>query len=315
MGENINKLKSGMGATVTVLVIAGVIVALLYFWKSFYVQIESYERGVVLQLGHLTGKTLLPGAHYRLPYPIQDVYKVDIVNDRRLQIGFTATQSGERVHNEREALTLTKYGNLVDLEMEVNYFISDPAKYVLNVDNPDETVKQSAESAMRMIVGKHSIDDVLTERKRFIVDEIHEKLQENLDTYEIGVSIRRVQFVKAVNPSQVIEAFEDVENAKQDSGKAFLDAQRYANQQLPEAQGKAKRQIEEAKGYAESLVARAQGDSARFTQLLDKYQKYKTVTKKRLYLETLDEVLPRIKKIIVDDKASTTNLLPLGKLQ
>ncbi|MFC1584816.1 FtsH protease activity modulator HflK [Fibrobacterota bacterium] len=315
MKENLDRLQSDFRRALPIVLTAGIVILLVYFWKSFYVQVESYERGVILQLGHLSSRILLPGAHWRLPYPFHDIHKVDVVNDRKLEIGFTTSLGKERVHKEREALTLTRFGNLVDLEMEVNYFISDPAKYILKVDDPDVTVRQSAESAMRMVVGRHPIDDALTEKKRFIVNEIHELLQGILDKYEVGITVRRVQFVKAVNPSQVIEAFEDVENAKQDSGKAFLDAQKYANQKLPEARGNAKKQIQEAKGYSESLVARAKGDSARFSQLLDKYQQFKAVTRKRLYLETMEMVLPKVKKIIVDENARTTNLLPLGKIQ
>jgi membrane protease subunit HflK len=314
MNESLNKLQSDIRRILPIIITAGVLILLIYFWKSFYVQIESYERGIVLNLGHLSSRILLPGAHWRLPYPFHDIYKVDVVNDRMLQIGFAETTDGQKIHKEREALTLTKHGNLVDIEMEVNYYISDASKYILKVEEPDLTVKQSAESTMRTIVGQYTIDDALTEKKRDIVRVIHEKLQQILDTYDIGVTIRRVQFVKTVNPSQVIEAFEDVENAKQDSGKMYLDAQKYANQKLPEARGNAKKQIEEAKGYAESLVARARGDSARFSQLLEKYRNHREVTRKRLYLETMEAVLPKIKKIIVDDKTKTTNLLPLGKM-
>jgi membrane protease subunit HflK len=314
MNENLNKLQSDLKKVLPIILTAGTLIVLIYFWKSFYVQVESYEKGVVLKLGHLSTKILQPGPNWRLPYPLHDVHKIDVVNDRKLQIGFSESRKGGRVHREREALTLTKFGNLVDIEMEVNYFISDPAKYVLMVKTPDLSVKQTAESVMRLIVGQYSIDDILTEKKSDIVQEIYNKMQEILDSYNIGIGIRRVQFIKVVNPSNVIEAFEDVENAKQDSAKAYLDAERYSNQKLPEARGNAKKQIEEAKGYAQSLVARAQGDSARFTQLLVKYQKHKSVTRKRLYLETVDQVLPGIKKIIVDEKVKTTNLLPLGKL-
>jgi membrane protease subunit HflK len=313
MKDNLSKLQSDIKRALPIIISAVVAVLLIYFWKSFYVQIESYEKGIVLKLGHLSDQVLQPGANFRLPYPLHDIYKVDVVNDRKLQIGFSISNSGERVHKEREALTLTRHGNLVDLEMEANYYVSDPAKFVLRVESPDLTVKQAAESAMRLVVGQHVIDDVLTEKKRFIVQEIHKKLQEILDKYDIGIAISRVQFVKAVNPREVIEAFEDVENAKQDSGKAYLDAQKYANQKLPEARGYARKQIEEAKGYAESLEATARGDSARFSQLLDKYKQYKVVTRKRLYLETIEKVLPKVRKIIVDDKTRTTNLLPLGK--
>ncbi|MBF0432773.1 MAG: FtsH protease activity modulator HflK [Fibrobacteria bacterium] len=314
MDDNTNKIMADVKKIAPIFIVAGGLLVMAYFWKSFYVQIESYERGIVMQFGHLSSKVLMPGPNFRFPYPIQKIFKVDVVNDRKLYIGFKEALNGERIHNEREALTLTKFGNLVDLEMEVNYYISDPAKYVLKVEDPDVTVKQSAESAMRMIVGRHSIDEVLTESKRFIVEEIFERLQQVLDSYEVGVTVRRVQFVKAVNPSLVIEAFEDVENAKQDSGKAYLDAQRYNNQKVPEARGNAGKQIEDAKGYAESILAKARGDSARFVQLLDKYTKYKKVTRKRLYLETMEEVLPKVKKIIVDKETNTANFLPLGKL-
>ncbi len=312
--KNTNAISDEIKKALPIALVAIIVGLGLYFWKSFYIQLEDYERGVVLQAGTYRGKILTPGWHFRLPFPIEKVYIVDVISDKKINIGFKEDEIGQKIHLEREALTLTKYGNLVDLEMVVNYFISDPAQYLLEVDDPDLAMRQISESAMRMVVGLYTIDDALTERKREIVDEIQKKIQSLVEEYKLGIKVRRVQFVKAVNPRQVIEAFEDVENAKQDSGKAYLDAQRYANQKLPEAKGNARKQIEEAKGYAESVVARAQGDSARFTQILDKYTKYKKVTRKRLYLETMDEVLPKINKIIVDPNSNSANILPLKKL-
>jgi len=308
-----DNLQSDIKKMLPVIITAGALIVAVYFWKSFYIQVESYEQAVVFQFGHAKEIPLQAGWHFRLPYPIQKIYTIDVEKDRKLEIGFTQADNGKRVHNEREALTLTRYGNLVDLEMEVNYNISDPIKYVVNDANPDLSVKHISESVLRIVVGKHSIDDVLTEKKRMINAEIHEEVQKLVEKYDLGIDINRVQFVKAVNPAQIVKAFEDVENAKQDSAKMFLDAQRYANQVLPKARGDATRQIEEAKGYAQSLITRAQGDSARFTQLLVKYQKSKAVTRKRLYLETIEAVLPKVKKFIVG-QTNTTNLLPLGKL-
>ncbi len=290
------------------------IVTIIAFAGSFYIQLEDYERGVVFNFGTVSDKVLQPGPSYKVPYDIRKVVVVDVVNDRKLQIGFSESQSGDKTHNEQEALTLTKYGNLVDLEMEVNYNINNPIKFVINVEDPELTVRQSSESALRMIVGRRNIDEVLTENKADITDQIQEKLQSILDSYDIGIHITRVLFVKAVNPSQVIQAFEDVENAKQDSAKAFLDAQRYANQKLPQARGIAQREIENAKGFAAALIATAKGDSSQFSQILSQYTKYKDVTRKRMYLETMEEILPKAKKIIIDDETKSTNIFPLGKL-
>lgn len=314
MADFSNKLSDDVKKIAPVAAGLVLVLVLVYFWKSFYVQIESNQRGVVLQLGSLKSRPLGPGAHFRLPYPIQDIYKVDVVNDRKLYIGFTEGSNGQKRHLEREALTLTRFGNLVELEMEVNYFISDPGKYLLRMEDPDLTVKQAAEWAMRSVVGLFTISDVLTEKKRDIVEQIQIRLQEVLNSYNIGIQVRRVQFVKAVNPASVLEAFESVENAKQDSGKAYLEAERYANQQLPQARGQARKQLEEAKAFAESIIATAKGDSSRFSQLLAKYQKYPKVTRKRLYLETMQNVLPGVKKIIVDEHTGSLNLLPLKKL-
>ncbi len=313
MSDWLKKQGMGLGKAFPYFFGVGAVIILVLFWKSFYIQLEDYERGVVFKLGKFTGSILGPGAHGRLPYPLYKIHKVDVQRDHKLQIGFKTTEKGERVHLEREALTLTRYGNLVELEMEVNYHIEDPAAYVINVDNPDLAVKQAAESGMRMVVGLYTIDDILTGEKRRIVDEIKENIQGILASYGTGITINRVQFIKAVNPKKVLKAFENVENAKQDSGKAFLDAQRYSNQKLPEAEGQAQRQIEEAKAYAATVIARAQGDSIRFVSLLGEYQKHKKVTRKRLYLEAMEEVLPRVKKIIVDGKSGTSNILPLGR--
>jgi len=308
-----NDISNEIKKAIPALLIVGILAVLIYFWKSFYIQLEDYEKALVLRLGSLSERQLHPGPNWRLPYPIEDIYVVDVVNDKKLQIGFRESASGEKSHIEGEALTLTRFGNLVDLEMEINYYVSNPADYLLKAVDPDNSIRQIAESAMRMVVGLHTIDETLTEKKREIVEEIKKKAQTLIDSYELGVIVRRVQFVKAVNPAKVMDAFQDVENAKQDSGKAYLDAQKYANQIIPEARGNAQKTIEKAKGYATSITARAEGDSTRFSLLLDKYLKYKTVTRKRLYLETMDEVLPKVKKVIVDPSSNTSNFLPLKK--
>jgi membrane protease subunit HflK len=309
-------------------VIVGLIAGGVFlYWDSFYIQLESHQRAVVLRFGNLSDRVLQPGANWRLPEPIETIIPVDVASDRKTQVGFhlkpqakmgngTADSLGVSPVPEEESLTITKGRNLVELDMEVNYSVTDPAKWVLIMDKPEQTVQETAESVMRQVVGKYQDEEVLTYSKREVSLAIRDKLQEVLDGYDIGVHIRSVLFVKAVIPDPVLQSFEDVENAKQESEKVRYQALQRSNLLLREAQGDSSAQLEEARGYAESVLLRAQGDSARFVALLKKYKQYPQVTQTRLYQETMQAVLPKVKKVIVDSEkgSSPITLLPVGKL-
>jgi modulator of FtsH protease HflK len=301
----------GFFVGVGVLGLAGIVLLVLVFQNQFWVKIESYERGVRFNLGKVEKEPLTPDLYLRLPYPFQHIEIVNAETERLVQLGFEM-KGTEKIHLEQDALILTKNGNIVDLEAVVNYTISDIVDYVLYVEDQEETVRDASEAVIKSVVGKYSINDILTDKKSGITRQAHEELQELLNSYKLGIKITRVQFVRILNPLKVRDAFESVESAKQDSAIAVEQAEGYRNKVVPEARGKVAQLMREAEGYALERVAKAEGDVELFNQLYEKYRVSKRVTRKRLYLETMEEILPGKKKVLVDEKGSTVNLLNLG---
>ncbi len=297
------------------LIVIAVGAGLYYFQKSFFVIVESYEKAVVFNLGVVDPEPLGEGPHMRLPYPIQDIVTVDVEKDRKITLGFEEVNSRKgsyTQHNAKDALVLTADANIVDVEAVINYKIHDPVTYITKVEEPEETIKDAAESALKTVVGLYRTDDILTEKKAEIAEEVLKKLQEILNRYDLGVEISRVQLVKVLNPKEVREAFESVESAKQDSAISVEKALGYQNKEVPKARGYAIKTIKAAEAFALTRIAEAQGNVAEFTEIYKKYRTSKKVTRKRLYLETMEEVLPKVKKFIVDDQGSQLNLLNLG---
>jgi membrane protease subunit HflK len=290
-------------------------ISFLVYQSHFYTEIQSYEKGVLYTLGKASRTPLEPGPHWHLPAPIQRVDVVNVSADRRIQIGFrTSPNSTERKHIDEEALVLTRAGNLVDIEVEINYDISDVVDYVLNVQTPEETIRDAAESALKTIIGTQDVNDILTDKKSNIIAEIHQEIQEILNNYRIGVKISRVQIIRALNPLKVREAFESVESARKDSAIVVEEAIAYQNKELPDARAEAIRMKKEAEAYKVQRMKKAQAETEEFNSLLQNVKGSKSITKKRLYLETLEEVLPGKKKILVDEKGSALPLLNLKGL-
>lgn len=296
-----------------------IIVLLLGAWLVFggpvYV-VGPDEEGIIQTFGKYSSSTP-PGLHLKLPWPIQTVKLPKVTEVKRLEIGFRTVRQGPPAvyidaSNDarmlREAQMLTGDENVINSSMIVQYKINDPIAYLFNVKNPGGALHDIAEAAERQVLGNRPIDDALTIGKTDIQIEIAAKIQAVADLYEIGVQIIAVQLQDVKAPREVSAAFTDVATAKEDQNRIINTSRGYQNEQIPRARGKAAQMLRQAEGYERERVARAEGDVARFLALAKEYEKAPSITKERLYLETMATVLPRFRKVIVDEDASIINL-------
>ena len=277
-----------------------VVVALVLLWAAsgFYV-VDEQEQAVVLRFGQHVATTDA-GLHWRMPWPIE---AEEIVN-----------VTGVRATRDR-ATMLTQDENIVDLELTVQYRVSDVNAFVFNVADPDLTIRQVTKSSVREVVGQSRMDFILTEGREEIADRTKLLLQERMEEYGTGLFVTEVNLQQAQPPEPVQAAFADAIKAREDQQRLKNEAEAYANDRLPRARGAAARQVEEANGYREQVVAKAQGDASRFTQLLAEYREAPKVTRERLYLDAMGEVYGNNNKILIDvDKGSPLLSLPLDQL-
>jgi membrane protease subunit HflK len=292
--------------------IGALLVLILVVWlaSGFYI-VDANQRGVVLRFGQYV-QTTEPGLRWRLPYPIESNEIVDLSGVRTVEVGY---RGSERNKVLREALMLTDDENIINIQFAVQYVLSSPENYVFNNRFPDESVIQVAETAMREIVGKSKMDFVLYEGREQIAATAHELMQTILDRYETGILISRVTMQNAQPPEQVQAAFDDAVKAGQDRERLRNEGEAYANDVVPRARGTASRLFEEASAYRERVIANAEGEASRFTQVLTEYRRAPEVTRERLYLETMQEVMSNSSKVMIDAKANgNLMLMPLDKL-
>ena len=290
------------------------ILALLVWLLSGIYIIDPAEKGVVLRFGAFQEETG-QGPHWHLPYPIESLNRINVEQIRTAQIGYRDAISNRRGGNvSSESLMLTKDENMIDAKFAVQYKINDVQAYLFNVSNPDTTLRHVVESAIRQVVGKNTMDYVLTEGRVAIADDIKEKSQELLDVYQTGLQITTVNMQDAQPPEQVQASFSDAVKAREDKQRLINEAQTYANDILPKSRGKAARMLEEAKAYKSEVVSKSEGEAARFEQILTEYEKAPEVTKERLYRETMEGVLSNTSKVVVDSKANSMMYLPIDKL-
>jgi modulator of FtsH protease HflK len=293
----------GVGLMIAVILVA-------WLASGFYIVVEG-QRGVVLTFGKFSEVTE-SGLRWRFPYPIQSHEIVDLNQVRTLEIGY---RSNPKTRILRESLMLTDDENIVDAQFSVQYNIKDPKGYLFNNRRPDDTVLHAAETALREIVGSSRMDSVLYEERAGIPILAQKLMQSILDRYETGISIVRVTMQNSQPPEQVKDAFADAVRAKQDLERQKNEGQAYYNDVVPKARGTASRLTEEANGYRQRVVANAEGEAARFKQVLAEYAKAPAVTRERIYLETMQQVLSSSSKIVVDAKGSANLLnLPLDKI-
>jgi membrane protease subunit HflK len=300
------------------LVIAGL--AVVWLLTGLY-RVQPDELGVVLRFGEYN-RTTQPGLNWHLPTPIESVLTPKVTRVNRVEVGFRAaegaTRGGPRQVPE-EALMLTGDENIVDINFTVFWVIKDAQQYLFNIRAPEATVKAASESAMREVIGRTPIALALAEGKAQVESGARKLLQDVLDSYQAGIEITQVQLQKVDPPTQVIDAYRDVQRARADQERERNQAEAYRNDILPRARGEAVRLEQEAEAYKQEIVARAQGDAQRFLSVYDAYKAAPEVTERRLYLETMEEVLKGTQKVIMDPKAEGAGgvvpYLPLPELR
>ena len=291
-----------------------VVLAALVIWLlTGTYMVGPDEVGVVRTFGEHT-RVAQSGLNWHFPVPIETVNTPKVTEVKRIEIGFRTLRNGQYRTVEKESLMLTGDENIVDAEMIVQYKIKDPVAYLFNIVEPELTVREAAEASLRTVVGRNKIDETLTTGKFTIQEETKFQLQSILDLYESGIHVVAVQLQDVSPPKEVIGAFKDVASAKEDKNRMVNQAEGYRNDLIPKARGEAEAMIRDAEGFRESRIKRAEGDAVKFTTILQEYRKAKSITEKRLYLETMEKVLPGIEKIIIPDKDSGNilNLLNLN---
>ena len=273
---------------------------LLWIISGIYV-VGPDEVGVVRRFGEQVRQTT-PGMHYHLPVPIEKVNTPKVKEVKRVEIGFRSLGGGRIRQVPNESLMLTGDENIVDVQLVVQYRIKEPENYLFEVRNPETTIHSAAEAALRQIIGARKIDEALTTGKAVIQDSTHQLLQGILDRYQAGIHIVAAQLQDVQPPQEVVDAFKDVASAKEDKNRIINQAEGYRNDVIPKTRGEGERILELAEAYKQERIKDAQGDSARFVQMLREYRKARSVTEKRLYLETMENILPGIEKYVIEEK-------------
>jgi modulator of FtsH protease HflK len=304
-GEPPSIKQLGGGAGLIILV-----VFLAWLASGFYIVVEG-QRGIVLTFGKFSEVTNA-GLRWRLPYPIQSHEIVNLSGARTIEVGY---RNNIKTKVLRESLMLTDDENIIDIQFSVQYTLKDPKDYLFNNRRADETVLQAAETAFREIVGKSKMDFVLYEGRDQVAVTSQKLMQEILDRYKAGITITKVNVQNAQPPEQVQAAFDDAVRAKQDLERQKNEGQAYYNDVVPKARGAAARLFEEANGYRSRVVANADGEASRFKQVLVEYNKAPQVTRQRMYLDMIQQILASTSKVLIDAKAGSNLLyLPLDKI-
>ncbi|HEU4854298.1 MAG TPA: FtsH protease activity modulator HflK [Nitrosospira sp.] len=283
---------------------------LLWIGSGFYIVNEG-QRGIVLRFGKYAESTQA-GLRWHLPYPVEVVETVNVSQVRTVEIGY---RNNVRSKVLKESLMLTDDENIIDIQFAVQYILKNPEDFLFNNRDPENAVLQAAETAIREIIGKSKMDFVLYEGREQVAAKATELMQDILDRYKIGIAISKVTMQNAQPPEQVQAAFDDAVKAGQDRERQKNEGQAYANDVIPKAKGNAARLLEEAEGYKQRVIASSEGEASRFRQVLVEYSKAPGVTRDRLYLDMMEQVLSNTSKIIVDQKNGNSLLyLPLDKL-
>lgn len=286
------------------------LVLLVWLASGFYIVVEG-QRGVVLTLGKFSEVTN-SGLRWRVPYPIQAHEIVDLTGVRTIEIGY---RNNVKTKVLRESLMLTDDENIIDIQFAAQYVLKDPTAFLFNNRATDETVRQAGETAVREIVGKSKMDFALYEGREQIAVDAQKLMQDILDRYKTGVAISKVTMQNAQPPEQVQGAFDDAVRAKQDLERQKNEGQSYYNDIVPKARGAASRLTEEAAGYRQRVIANAEGEASRFKQVVAEYNKAPGVTRDRLYIDTIQQILSSTTKVMIDARSGTNLLyLPFDKL-
>lgn len=292
--------------------IALIALAAIALWGfSGFFRVEPDELGVVLRFGKFV-REVQPGLNYHLPYPIETALTPRALFVNQIDIGFDKRRGTSMRDVPEESLMLTSDENIVDVDFSVFWLVkaNNVGDYLFNVQSPEGTVKAVAESAMRQVIGRSNIQAILTGARQNIETAVQEAMQKTLDDYGAGVVVQQVQLQKVDPPTQVLDAFRDVQAARSDLERAQNEAQTYANRVVPEARGRASKTLQDAEAYREQTVAEAKGQASRFSQVYEQYKKAPDVTRQRMYLETMERIFGGTDKTIIDTGESSPGVVP-----
>lgn len=296
--------------------IGTILLVLLGLWglSGFYIVTEG-SQGVVLRFGQYQ-QSVGAGLHWHIPYPVESVEIVNVDEIRTAEIGYRSAGSPQGARAlPREALMLTQDENIVDIKLAIQYRVKDAREYLFNVSDPDLTLAQAAESSLREIIGKSTMDFVLTEGRAEVVARVNTLIQAILDNYQAGLHLTSVNMQDAQPPEEVQHAFDDAVKAREDEERLRNEAETYSNDILPRARGQAARVIEEANAYQAQMIAQAEGDASRFTQVLTEYRRSPNIMRERMYLDTIESIMKNVSKVIVDVEGGNNMLfLPIDRL-
>ncbi|MGO9546697.1 MAG: FtsH protease activity modulator HflK [Rhodomicrobium sp.] len=308
----------GFGVFGTFLILLIAAAAIAYF--GFTVRVNPDERAVVQRFGKFD-RELSNGLNFRWPYPVEEVTIVPYTRQNRVEVGFSTGTSGpygpvRNPNKPEESLMLTGDENIVDVNFNVFWNVKDAPAYLFNIRNPgsnpdaNANVKAVSESSMREVIGQNDIQPILTKSRQEIEETVKALIQRTLDSYKSGIQITQVNLQKVDPPAQVIEAFRDVQAARADQERARNEAQTHANKVIPEARGQAEAILQDAQGDREQRIAEAKGRTERFLKVYEEYKKAPDVTRRRMYIETMERVLGGMDKTILDGKANAGGVIP-----
>lgn len=298
-----------------------ILIAVVAIWlgSGFY-RVQPEQQGVELLFGQYVQQTQ-PGLNYWMPSPIGTVYTPNVTRVNTIQIGYRGEGGGSRAQRDvpSESLMLTGDQNVVDIDFDIQWQIKDAANFLFNIRDPEGTVKIAAESSLREVVGQATLENVLTSGRQKVEADTQKLLQQILDDYGAGILITQTKLQVADPPQEVIDAFNDVQRARQDQERLVNEANAYKNDIVPRAKGEAEKRLAAAKAYKEQVIKEAEGEAARFLSVYETYKSSKDVTTRRLYLERMQQVLRSANKIIIDKGTEggqgVVPYLPLNELQ
>ncbi|HRD78208.1 MAG TPA: FtsH protease activity modulator HflK [Hyphomicrobiaceae bacterium] len=314
--DRLKKAIPGGGPPGLLVLLIGLVAAVFVGFFAFTFRVDQDEVGVVTRFGKYD-REAPPGLHFRLPAPIEEVRTPKVTRQNLTEVGFRSggtgrvASSGANRDVPEESVMLTGDQNIVDVDFVIYWRIKDAKLYLFNIQNPDGTVKEVAESAMREVIGKADIQPILTEARQATSKAVHELMQTILDNYKAGITIDEVRLLKVAPPAQVADAFLDVQAARADRDRLQNEAEAYKNRIIPEAEGEAKRIEKEADAFREQTIAEAIGQTKRFLSVYEEYRKSPDVTRRRIYLETMERILSGSDKIILDSRGGPSPILPL----
>jgi len=311
---DIKEPRPALTGKIRALIPLGLIALVALIAATGFYTVDSGEEAVVLRFGKHVDTVVTSGLKWRVPI-IDDVWKVKVSEVKRLEFGFRTLKEGagaEYKEVPQESLMLTGDENLVNVETIVQYRIVDIEKFLFEVNNGEEALRVAAESSIRRVVANHPMDAALTENKSGIQQEIRDDLQGISDRYNLGIMITAVQLQDVYPPAEVNDAFKDVASAREDRASFINQSETYANEVIPRARGNAAEALNKAQAFKERRVSEAMGDVALFNEILKEYKLGKEVTRTRLYLEVLEEILPGMQVYIMDEQGNTMKWLPMG---